>query len=102
VLATAGDLIFWGDLDRRFRAFNADTGKVLWETILGGVISVSTITYAVNGQQYIAVMTGDGESGTQGLFRQVPELTTPRGQNAIYVFGLPNTGKVTARAGPGF
>jgi alcohol dehydrogenase (cytochrome c) len=89
MLATAGDLIFWGDLDRRFRAFDADTGKIVWETILGGVVSVSTVTYAVNGKQYVAVMTGDGNSGTAGLFGQVPELKTPRGQNAIYVFGLP-------------
>ncbi len=43
-LVTAGDLLFWGDLDRRFRAFDADTGKILWETILGGSIQMSTIT----------------------------------------------------------
>ena len=30
-LTTAGDLLFWGDLNRRFRAFDPDTGKVLWE-----------------------------------------------------------------------
>ena len=30
-LVTAGDLLFWGDLNRRFRAFDSDTGKVLWE-----------------------------------------------------------------------
>jgi hypothetical protein len=33
------------------KAFDADTGKVLWETIVGGIVSVSTITYAVNGKQ---------------------------------------------------
>jgi PQQ enzyme-like repeat protein len=35
-LVTAGDLVFWGDMDRRFRVFDADTGKIVWETILGG------------------------------------------------------------------
>ena len=64
VLATAGDLVFWGDLNRRFKAFDAETGKVLWETIVGGIVSVSTITYAVNGKQYVAVMTGEGQTGT--------------------------------------
>ena len=59
VLATAGDVIFFGDVNRRFRAFDADTGKILWETILGNVISSSTITYSVNGRQYIAVIAGD-------------------------------------------
>jgi alcohol dehydrogenase (cytochrome c) len=89
MLATAGDLIFWGDLNRRFRAFDAASGKILWETILGGVIQNSTITYAVNGKQYVAVMTGDGASHTQGPLGQVPEIKPPRGHNAIYVFALP-------------
>ena len=30
-LTTAGDLVFFGDLNRRFRALDADSGKVLWE-----------------------------------------------------------------------
>ena len=89
MLATAGDLIFWGDMDRRFRAFDADTGKILWETIVGGIIQNSTITYAVNGRQYVAVLTGDGASGTGGPLTVVPQLTPVRGHNAIYVFALP-------------
>jgi alcohol dehydrogenase (cytochrome c) len=90
MLTTAGNLLFWGDLNRRFRAFDAETGKILWETILGGVIQMSTITYAVNGRQYVAVLTGDGQSATAGLFEKAPGMTTPRGQNAIYVFALPD------------
>ena len=66
-LVTAGDLLFWGDLNRRFRAFDADSGKVLWEIVLGGIVLTSTITYTVNGRQYVAVMTGDAQSGTAGL-----------------------------------
>ena len=89
MLATAGDLIFWGDMNRRFRAFDGDTGKILWETILGGIIQMSTITYSVKGRQYVAVLTGDGASGTWGPLRVVPELKPPRAHNAIYVFALP-------------
>jgi hypothetical protein len=59
VLATAGDLIFNGDINRRFRAFDAQTGKQLWESVLGDPSSVSTISYGVNGKQYIAVISGD-------------------------------------------
>ena len=88
VLATAGDLIFHGDMSRRFRAFDAGNGKQLWETILGGNTSVSTITYAVNGKQYVAVMTGDNPK-TPELSALVPELQGPRGHNEIYVFSLP-------------
>ena len=60
VLTTAGDLVFWGDLDHKFRAFDAVSGKVLWEQTLNGPIQNSTVTYAVNGKQYVAVMTGSG------------------------------------------
>jgi len=88
VLATAGDLIFWGDVDRRFRALDAADGKILWETIVGGVVQMSTVTYAVNGKQYVAVMTGSGQSGTAGVERQVPGMHLVR-NNAIYVFALP-------------
>lgn len=88
VLATAGDLIFWGDMDRRFRAFDAESGEILWETILGGIVQMSTITYAVDGRQYVAVMTGDGNSATRNP-ADLAGLTVPRGHNAIYVFALP-------------
>jgi alcohol dehydrogenase (cytochrome c) len=88
VLATAGDLIFWGDMNRRFRAFDAGNGEILWEVVLGGIIQMSTITYAVDGKQYIAVMTGDGNSATRNPV-SLAELTVPRGHNAIYVFALP-------------
>lgn len=88
-LATAGDLVFWGDLNRRFRALDAETGKVLWEIPLGGMIMASTISYAVEGRQYVMVFTGEGQSGTAGVLSNVPSMKTVRGHNAIYVFALP-------------
>jgi PQQ-dependent dehydrogenase (methanol/ethanol family) len=87
VVATAGDLVFWGDLNRRFMALDSESGKVLWDTILGGSVSVSTITYAVNGKQYVAVMTGDGAL-TGSLTAMTPDLKVIKGYNAIYVFAL--------------
>jgi alcohol dehydrogenase (cytochrome c) len=88
LLATAGNLVFHGDMNRRLRAFNASTGQQVWETILGANISVSTISYAVNGKQYLAVMTGETLKQTE-LMGLVPEASTPRGGNALYVFALP-------------
>jgi alcohol dehydrogenase (cytochrome c) len=87
-LVTAGDLLFWGDLNRRFRAFDADTGRILWEAVLGGAIQMSTISYAVNGRQYVAVMTGDGQSATANPLT-LTRTRTVRGHNEIYVFALP-------------
>ena len=90
-LTTAGDLVFFGDLNRRLRALDADTGKVLWETVVGGMIMNSTISYAVNGKQYVMVYTGGGQSVTSGPLavagRAMPPAVT--GHNAIYVFALP-------------
>ena len=86
VLATAGDLVFWGDMDRRFRAFDAGSGKVLWEAILGSSAQTSTITYAVGGKQYVAVLTGEGQVT---LYNQFPKINVPRKYNAIHVFALP-------------
>ena len=89
-LVTAGDVVFWGDLNQKFRAFDADTGKILWETTLGGPIQTSTITYAVNGKQYVAVVTGLGAI-TAGLFpRSGVTGINPQRNNAIHVFALPN------------
>jgi alcohol dehydrogenase (cytochrome c) len=90
-LVTAGDVVFWGDQNRRLRAFDADTGQVLWETVVAGMVMNSTISYAVNGKQYVMVFTGEGQSvsaGPLGLTRtSMPRAV--RGHNSIFVFALP-------------
>jgi alcohol dehydrogenase (cytochrome c) len=87
-LVTAGDVVFWGDLARNFRAIDADNGKVLWETVLPGSIQNSTITYAVNGKQYVAVLTGRGGI-TQTLITQANIRPPPPNTNGLFVFALP-------------
>ena len=87
-LVTAGDLLFWGDMARRFRAFDADDGEVLWEAVLGGTIQTSTITYAVDGRQYVAVLTGNGTSGT-GTPASISGIEIVLEHNAVYAFALP-------------
>jgi glucose dehydrogenase len=87
VLTTAGNLVFFGDLDQKLRAFDADSGKMLWEQTLGGPIQNSTITYSVNGKQYIAVLAGSGAlSG--GLMDQAG-IKPNRNYNALHVYALP-------------
>ena len=58
LLATGGDLMFGGDLAGVLRAFDAATGKVLWETSLGAQVTGHPVTFAVDGKQYVAVSTG--------------------------------------------
>jgi alcohol dehydrogenase (cytochrome c) len=90
MLATAGDLVFWGDIAQVLRAFDAETGKVLWQSEpLGATIQTSTITYAVAGKQYVAVVNGEGLIGARGLAASA-ELALPENRgNSINVFALP-------------
>ena len=89
-ISTAGDLVFVGDLDRRFKAFDVNTGEMLWQTRLGTSVQGHPVSFAIDGKQYIAVTAALG--GTSP--RTVPgviatEITYPRWGNAIYVFSLP-------------
>jgi quinoprotein glucose dehydrogenase len=60
-LVTAGGLVFIGATnDRRFRAFDAKTGKELWAGKLAKVANANPMTYqGKNGKQYVAIMATD-------------------------------------------
>jgi alcohol dehydrogenase (cytochrome c) len=61
VLATAGDLVFMGGTnDRMFRAFDAKTGKTLWEQKTNSGVTGVPSSFEVDGTQYIAVQSGWG------------------------------------------
>ena len=90
VLATAGGLLFTGAMDREFIAYDQDNGEQLWRTGLTGVPNGSPITYAVDGRQYVAVVTGMGNPLAFGLPNFTPELPLPPvNSSSIYVFALP-------------
>ena len=83
LVTTGGGLVFGGDVNGRFRAFDQETGEVLWEVNLGSSVSGFPITYAVDGRQYVAVSTG-----TPRFINLTPELSPSQGNN-LFVFGLP-------------
>ena len=82
--ATGGGLVFGGDVNGRFRAFDDETGEVLWEINLGSSVSGFPISYAVDGRQYVAVSTG-----TPRFIDLTPELNPSQGNN-LFVFALPD------------
>ncbi|MEQ1884235.1 MAG: PQQ-binding-like beta-propeller repeat protein [Bryobacteraceae bacterium] len=91
VLSTAGGVAFVGDLDRKFRAVDVKTGKVLWETTLGTSVQGFPTTFTVGGKQYLAVSTGlGGGSPRQVPATILPDVHHPTTGNAIYVFELPD------------
>jgi glucose dehydrogenase len=57
-LATGGNLVFMGEGNGWFDAFNATTGQKVWRYNLGAGVNAPPITYQVDGVQYIAVAAG--------------------------------------------
>ena len=89
VLTTGGGLAFAGDLDRKFRAFDVKTGKVVWETRLGTSVQGFPVSFSVDGKQYIAVTTGLGGGSPRQVPRTIaPDVRYPQTGNALYVFAL--------------
>ncbi len=93
-VATGGGLVFSAFTDRMIRAFDAATGEVLWSHILSTGSNAGTITYEVDGEQYVAAMVGktfyssnpsipDYNPNVEGL------VVPPAGGAAIFVFKLP-------------
>ncbi len=89
LLATGGDLVFGGDVAGILRAFDAETGAVLWETSLGAQITGHPVTFAVNGKQFVAVSTGRSNM-TGGLARLTPDVVPAESPNKLFVFALAN------------
>jgi alcohol dehydrogenase (cytochrome c) len=57
-LATAGGLVFTGETNGRFSAFDAVTGEALWTYQTGGNIGAPPMSYMVKGRQFVAVAAG--------------------------------------------
>ena len=86
LVATGGGLVFGGDVNGRFRAFDQETGEVLWEISLGSPVVGYPISYAVDGRQHVAVSTGVGAGAN---LRLTPELR-PSSGSTLFVFALPD------------
>ena len=63
MVVTAGGLVFIGTPDHKMRAYDEDTGKVIWEKGVSGPINGVPAVYEMNGRQYLAVAVG--AAGTQ-------------------------------------
>jgi quinoprotein glucose dehydrogenase len=77
-IVTAGGVLFIAatNFDRKFRAFDKSTGRLLWETTLPAAGNATPATYMVGGRQYVVIVCGGGKNGA------------PSG-SAIVAFALP-------------
>jgi PQQ-dependent dehydrogenase (methanol/ethanol family) len=86
-LATAGNLVFAGEMNGYFDAFDAKSGSKLWRFNLGAGVNAPPVTYRVNGVQYVAVAAGGNGANSNN------ELAAMRGHPAfgdvLAIFALP-------------
>jgi quinoprotein glucose dehydrogenase len=79
-ITTAGGLTFiGGTLDRRFRAFDTDTGRQLWSADLPASAHATPMTYEANGRQYVLIAAGGSA-----------KITEEQQGDAIVAFALPD------------
>jgi len=88
-LSTDGGLLFIGDLDRNFQAFDTDTGAKLWSSRLPAPAHGYPITYQAGGRQFVAVPSGIGvfRALTAMIF---PNIYQPPDGQGLFVFALPD------------
>ena len=94
MLATAGGVVFSGGTnDRKVHAFDAATGKLLWEFVTNSGIVAPPSTFTIDGKQYLAVLSGwggDVRGMNGGLGRMFPgKVAEPPEGGGIWVFALP-------------
>jgi quinoprotein glucose dehydrogenase len=71
-LVTASGLLFIAaSRDEQFRAFDKETGKILWQVALPAAGYASASTYSVNGKQYVVIACGGGKLNTKSGDRYV-------------------------------
>jgi len=97
LMATAGGLVFAGDLNRSFMAFDDASGEVLWRTELDDMPSSNITSYSIDGKQYIAVVVGLTNYYSRdwsNLYHRfadslgMPVNNSPKGGAAIWAFAL--------------
>jgi lanthanide-dependent methanol dehydrogenase len=103
-LSTASNLVFYGTLDRWFKALDANTGKELWRFQVGSGVIGNAITYGHKGKQYVGVFSGVGgwagvamnlglTNDTDGLgaaggYKELTKYNAAPGGGAMNVFAL--------------
>jgi alcohol dehydrogenase (cytochrome c) len=100
ILATAGDLLFTGGVDRYFRAIDQSTGNVMWQTRLPVSVHGHATTYSIAGRQYIAVIAGGVALATRPMQLSPPGSDPVTSANALFVFALPSTAPRSTSSAP--
>jgi len=90
-VATAGNLVAQGDAAGYFNVYRADTGEKLWSTFAQSAIMAGPVTYEVDGEQYIAVLSGWGSAFSLQAGRVAASSGNLRNVSRVLVFKLGGT-----------
>ena len=82
---SAGNLVFAGQVNGEYDAFDATTGQKLWSSKLDAGVAAPGMTYSVNGKQYVAIYAG---GSTFAFEATVTGEKFPHG-DSVYAFALP-------------
>jgi alcohol dehydrogenase (cytochrome c) len=82
------NLVFNGDPKGMIFAYDAETGKKVWEFNAGSGLRGGIVSYAVNGKQYIVAATGLGSHAPGFMASAWPEITGLPGGAALIAFTL--------------
>src|SRR5690554_2952874 len=89
LLTTGGGLVFGGDAGRYVKAWDQETGEVLWQQRLNAPIGGYPMTYELDGEQYVVIPTGYS-AAAGSISSAFPEIPLPSGTgNSIFVYKLP-------------
>lgn len=88
-MTTAGNLVFFGDIQGIFHALNAKTGDELWHMNVGSGVGAGPVTFSADGKQYVAVLAGRaaGPPAYMGEVGKRIMAATPEG-GTLFVFAL--------------
>ena len=92
VLSTGGGLVFQGNAERKFAAYDAKSGELLWQFDAQTGIAAAPITYAIDGIQYVAVMAGWGGAWPMLGGQLAEQPVNGVGPNRLLVFRLDGKG----------
>lgn len=87
VVSTAGGVVFTATLDGTIYALDDETLEELWSFNTGTIISAPPMTYAVDGKQYVAILTGAIRIPFARLGNS-PEMADLQNSSMLYVFAL--------------
>lgn len=90
LLATAGGVVFGGDANRRLVAFDAASGKSLWQLPLNSQPGGFPMTYVAGGKQYVAIPVGPSLIANRVILQLTPEIPVPSNGSTFLVFALPH------------